>query len=142
LGALRTPLQTQKICTNRGFFYRSVNSGGSIDWQRVDFGRVIRWDGKIMYENELTLLAELELGYGRERVQPFHELHRTPRHQTPRRSSPGARPQFSVFRAVGLGEGNLLTLFVFFPTNLLPMQLSEANEIHTESSIPSSHFFP
>lgn len=43
---------------------------------------------------------------------------------------------------VGLGEGNLLALVALSPTNLLPMQLSEANEIHAESSIPSSHFFP
>jgi hypothetical protein len=49
---------------------------------------------------------------------------------------------FRYSEQVGLGEGNLLALFALSPTNLLPMQLSEANEIHTESSIPSSHFFP
>ena len=49
---------------------------------------------------------------------------------------------FRYSEQVGLGEGNLLALFALSPTNLLPIQLSEAIEIHNETSIPSSHFFP
>lgn len=59
LAALRTPLQTRKIYTNRGILF--LCQLGSLDWQRVDFWKVLRWDGKILCENELTLLAELEL---------------------------------------------------------------------------------
>jgi hypothetical protein len=117
-------------------FYYCVNSGLSIG-NVLTSGRLFVGTGRYCVRTSQPCWQSWSWRYGRERVQPFHELH-----QTPRRSSLGACPQFSIFRAGWFGRRYLACLGCSAPTNLLPMQPSEAIEIHTESSIPSSHFFP